>query len=55
MGLPMPGIHGPTVPSSAVEGASETSFADLLAQKDRIETELKALASVLESVRHFRL
>lgn len=56
MGLPMPDIHEPSIASSAndVHGTSKLdehiSFAELLAQKEKMESELKALGSVLASV-----
>ena len=60
MGLPMNNIHNPTVvpsgPStnhSAANGAPQEKMAlmDLIAEKTRVEEELKALGSVLDSVR----
>lgn len=60
MGLPMDDIHTPTVASGPTsthtfkgtnnEGGS-TLF-DLIAEKTRLEEELKALSGVLDSVRH---
>lgn len=61
MGLPMNNIHSPTVvvpsgPStdhSAANGAPQEKMPlmDLIAEKTRVEEELKALGSVLDSVR----
>jgi len=56
MGLPMPDIHEPSIASSVnnVNGMPKldehVSFAELLAQKEKVESELKALGSVLASV-----
>ena len=58
MGLPMEDIHTPTVPSgpTTYHGASNElkydrlSLLDLIAEKDRVEAELSALGSVLDSV-----
>ncbi|KAI9682191.1 MAG: putative 26S proteasome regulatory subunit [Caeruleum heppii] len=57
MGLPMNSIHAPTVPSgtaSPAPGPAETavdpsSLPQLIAEKDRMESELKVLSSVLDS------
>ena len=58
MGLRMDNIHMPTVeagpttgqmPTTAATG-TESSLLDLISEKDRVESELKALGSVLESV-----
>lgn len=63
MGLPlrprsMNNLHAPTVPSgptsarAATNGGSATlTFADLQRRKENLEAELKALSSVLDSVR----
>lgn len=57
MGIPMNNIHAPTVASGPTSdhqtngiNFEKLSLIDLMAEKDRIETELKALGSVLESV-----
>ncbi|KAL9122659.1 MAG: hypothetical protein Q9187_000781 [Circinaria calcarea] len=61
MGLRMEDIHTPTVPSgpststryASSDGPSQNkqSLTDLMAEKDRVEAELTALSSVLDSVR----
>ncbi|KAL8797082.1 MAG: hypothetical protein Q9182_007263 [Xanthomendoza sp. 2 TL-2023] len=58
MGLPMDDIHTPTVPSGpasshnphTTNGAGGTSLFDLIAEKVRVEEELRALSSVLDSL-----
>jgi 26S proteasome regulatory subunit N4 len=57
MGIPMDEIHMPTVPSGDVTGGysngirkDEMSFDQLVAEKERLEEELKALSAVLDSV-----
>lgn len=57
MGIPMNNIHAPTVPSGPSSGpqANGSNFeklllTELIAEKDRVETELKTLGSVLDSV-----
>lgn len=58
MGLLMEDIHTPTVPSGPTTGYGATngvkhdrlSLLDLMAEKDRVEAELSALGSVLDSV-----
>lgn len=58
MGLPMDGIHTPSVPTGPTTGHSpangvaqdKKSLIDLIADKTRVEEELKALSSVLDSV-----
>lgn len=58
MGLPrMENLHAPTVPSGPVSARPSSndqnkglSFAQLQANKDNIEAEIKALSSVLDSV-----
>ena len=58
MGLHMDDLHMPTVPSGPSSGSQfsknadeeKKSLLDLIADKDRLEEELKALMSVLESV-----
>ena len=58
MGIPMDNIHAPTVvsgptsdPRTADEKYSKNlSLLDLIAEKDKVEAELKALGSVLDSV-----
>lgn len=58
MGLPMEDIHTPTVPSGPTTGYGAAngvehdrlSLLDLMAEKDRVEAELSALGSVLDSV-----
>ncbi|KAL8649724.1 MAG: hypothetical protein Q9226_005460 [Calogaya cf. arnoldii] len=63
MGLPMDDIHTPTVPSgpastnTAASGnpAGGTSLQALIVEKTRTEEELKALSSVLDSVRAHEL
>lgn len=58
MGLPMEDIHTPTVPSGPTTGYGapngvkhdRSSLLDLMAEKDRVEAELSALGSVLDSV-----
>jgi 26S proteasome non-ATPase regulatory subunit 9 len=49
-------IHAPTVASGPASGStprdlSKLSMPDLMQEKERIEAELSALSSVLESVR----
>lgn len=49
-------IHAPTVASGPVSGGtprdlSKLSMPDLMQEKERIEAELSALSSVLQSVR----
>ena len=59
MGLHMDDLHTPTVASGRTSGPQSSkngdedkrSLLDLIADKDRLEEELKALMSVLESVR----
>lgn len=59
MGLPlrMNNLHAPTVPSGPTTapatngGAAHITFAELQRKKDNMEAELKALSSVLDSVR----
>lgn len=58
MGLRMDGIHNPSVPSGpttahkASDGPDkDTPLVELMAEKDRVEAELTALSSVLDSVR----
>lgn len=52
MGLPMSNIHLPTiVPASTESRAEHHSLQELIAAKDKIEGELSALGSVLDSVR----
>ena len=59
MGLPMDDIHTPTVPSGPTTGQKaangvdkdKLSLLDLMAEKTRVEDELTALGSVLDSVR----
>ena len=59
MGLPiMDDIHAPTVASGPTNGRTSSGIAleklsltELIKQKDNIEAELKALGSVLDSVR----
>jgi hypothetical protein len=50
----MDDIHMPTVPSGSqvngVNGRVPRTFAELTAEKDRLEGELSALSAVLESV-----
>ena len=57
MGIPMDNIHAPTVPSGPSTGREanggnfeKLSLTELIAEKDRVEIELKALGSVLDSV-----
>ena len=58
MGIPMDdNIHAPTVSSGPTTGgrsdersSGKLSLIELMAEKDRVEGELKALGSVLESV-----
>lgn len=57
MGLRMDDLHTPTVPSGPTTrlhgdnaGISRLSLLDLIDRKDRLEEELKALGSVLDSV-----
>lgn len=59
MGIPMDdsdNIHAPTVASGPTSGgapydASKLSMPELMQEKERIEEELSALSSVLNSVR----
>jgi 26S proteasome regulatory subunit N4 len=57
MGLPMDDLHTPTVPSGPTTrlqdidvGLSKLSLVELIDRRDRLEEELKALGSVLDSV-----
>jgi 26S proteasome regulatory subunit N4 len=57
MGLPMDNIHTPTVPSGPNTrlygndaSTSKLSLMELIDRRDRLEEELKALGSVLDSV-----
>lgn len=57
MGLPMDDLHTPTVPSGPTTtlqgndaGLSNLSLMELIDKRDRLEEELKALGSVLDSV-----
>lgn len=60
MGLRMDDIHTPTVPSGSVTGQGvangvdkdKLSLMDLIAEKTKVEEELTALGSVLDSVCH---
>lgn len=61
MGLRMDNLHTPTVASGPTTGASADNAAvdklplmELIAQKSRVEDELTALGSVLDSVRQHR-
>lgn len=54
----MDDIHAPTVSSGPTSGGytngvpkEQLSLQELIAEKDRVETELKALGQVLDSVR----
>ncbi len=59
----MDDIHAPTVSSgpratglsSATNQHAKKSLTELIAEKDRVESELRALSSVLDSVRSFVL
>ena len=59
MGLPMDDIHTPSVASGPASnrgaansiGHDNLSLMDLIAEKQRVEGELSALGSVLDSVR----
>jgi len=53
----MNNLHAPTVPSGPISGSQadrgqldRLSLMELIARKDNVEAELKALGSVLESV-----
>jgi len=51
MGMPIQNLHSPTVGSSnTAEPADNASLTDLIARKDALESELKVLGSVLDSV-----
>lgn len=56
MGLRMDDLHAPTVPTGPTTTSSNgvskdnLSLTELIAEKDRVELELKALSSVLDSV-----
>lgn len=51
MGMPLPSLHSPSIASSNNTTSSDaTSIQDLIRQKDNLESELKALGSVLDSV-----
>ena len=60
MGLRMDDIHTPTVPSGSTTGQGgangvdkdKLSLMDLIAEKTKVEEELTALGSVLDSVCH---
>jgi 26S proteasome non-ATPase regulatory subunit 9 len=58
MGIRMDDLHTPTVSSGPRSGGysngvltEQLSLQELIAEKDRVETELKALGQVLDSVR----
>ena len=59
MGLRMEDLHTPTVPSGPVTGTTGpglsqnalTPLTDLISEKERVERELTALSSVLDSVK----
>ncbi len=59
MGMPMESIHAPSVASgqrsgrdlSNGVGSDKSSLMEIMAEKDRVESELRALSSVLDSVR----
>ena len=60
MGLPMNNLHAPTVPSGPTSGAhgdpgslDRLSLLELISRRDNVEAELKALGSVLDSVRQY--
>tara|TARA_R110002003_G_scaffold279_27_gene18235 strand:- start:9405 stop:9608 length:204 start_codon:yes stop_codon:yes gene_type:complete len=60
MGIRMDDLHAPTVSSGPTSGGysngipkEQLSLQELIAEKDRVETELKALGQVLDSVRIF--
>jgi 26S proteasome non-ATPase regulatory subunit 9 len=57
MGLHMDDLHAPTVASGPTTGGysngvskAQLSLQELIAEKDRVEAELKALGQVLDSV-----
>jgi hypothetical protein len=57
MGIRMDDLHTPTVASGPTSGGysngvpkDQLSLQELIAEKDRLETELKALGQVLDSV-----
>ncbi len=58
MGIPMEDIHAPSVASGPTSGlglsngigTDRRSLMELIAEKDRMESELSALSSVLDSV-----
>jgi len=59
MGLHMDNIHAPSVPSGSGGGRSlkgsedkAMSLSELMSEKQRVEEELSALGSVLDSVSH---
>ena len=60
MGLRMDDIHNPTVPSCPTSISSrpntaldkEVPLMELMGEKERVESELSALSSVLDSVNH---
>lgn len=58
MGIPMDDdIHAPTVASGPTSGGAlrdlgKLSMVELMQEKERIEAELSALSSVLDSVRY---
>ena len=53
MGMPIQNLHSPTVGSNNTAAAADNaSLTDLIARKDVLESELKALGSVLDSVSH---
>ena len=59
MGIRMDSIHAPTVEAGPTSGPSRSNGVDsntaslfeLMAEKDRVEAEIKALGEVLDSVR----
>ena len=63
MGLPlrMSNLHAPTIPSGPTSapvsngGPAHLSFGELQRKKDNTEAELKALSSVLDSVRDYNV
>jgi len=62
MGIRMDDLHTPTVASGPTSGGysngvskEQLSLQELIAERDRLETELKALGQVLDSVSAWRL
>ena len=49
MGIPLHNVHEPSVHTTTPTSSAEPPLQELIAQKDNLEEELKALGSVLDS------